>query len=143
MADVNDGHIGRALRHQGRFGSTAIYGRTARERQRWVARGHPVWCENPGMGHASARKLCRSARVRPSTIRKSAPPPSGWRGGPQAEPEDPNLLSMEAFHSTRITACLANGGALERAQEIAPHERPRTTKLYDRTKECLTQGPNS
>jgi len=31
-----------------------------------------------------------------------------------------------------ITAYLANGGALERAQEMAAHESPRTTKLYDR-----------
>ena len=33
----------------------------------------------------------------------------------------------------------ANGGALEHAQEMAAHESPRTTKLYDRTKERLTQ----
>jgi hypothetical protein len=36
-------------------------------------------------------------------------------------------------------AYLANGGALEHAQEMAAHESPRTTKLYDRTKERLTQ----
>ena len=28
---------------------------------------------------------------------------------------------------------------LEHAQEMAAHESPRTTKLYDRTKERLTQ----
>jgi hypothetical protein len=39
----------------------------------------------------------------------------------------------------RITAYLANGGALEHAQSMAAHESPRTTKLYDRTKERLTQ----
>jgi hypothetical protein len=33
----------------------------------------------------------------------------------------------------------SNGGALEHAQEMAAHESPRTTKLYDRTKERLTQ----
>jgi len=38
-----------------------------------------------------------------------------------------------------ITAYLANGGALEHAQEMAAHESPRTTKLYDRTRERLTQ----
>ena len=38
-----------------------------------------------------------------------------------------------------ITAYLANGGALEHAQDMAAHESPRTTKLYDRTKERLTQ----
>jgi site-specific recombinase XerD len=34
---------------------------------------------------------------------------------------------------------LANGGALEHAQEMVAHKSPRTTKLYDRTKERLTQ----
>jgi hypothetical protein len=43
------------------------------------------------------------------------------------------------FRATRITAYLANGGALEHAQEMAAHESPRTTKLYDRTKERLAQ----
>jgi hypothetical protein len=41
--------------------------------------------------------------------------------------------------ATGITAYLANGGALEHAQAMAAHESPRTTKLYDRTKERLTQ----
>jgi hypothetical protein len=41
--------------------------------------------------------------------------------------------------SISITAYLGNGGALERAQSIAAHESPRTTKLYDRTKDRLTQ----
>jgi hypothetical protein len=39
----------------------------------------------------------------------------------------------------RLTAYLANGSALEHAQEMAAHESPRTTKFYDRTKERLTQ----
>jgi integrase len=41
-------------------------------------------------------------------------------------------------HTFRATG-LANGGALEHAQEMAAHESPRTTKLYDLTKERLTQ----
>ncbi len=43
------------------------------------------------------------------------------------------------FRATGITAFLSNGGALEHAQEMAGHESPRNTKLYDRTKERLTQ----
>ena len=35
--------------------------------------------------------------------------------------------------ATRITAYLENGVTLEHAQQIAAHESPRTTKLYDRT----------
>jgi hypothetical protein len=35
-------------------------------------------------------------------------------------------------------AYLGNGGAFEHAQTMVRHESPRTTKLYDRTKERLT-----
>jgi site-specific recombinase XerD len=48
-------------------------------------------------------------------------------------------IGCHTFRTTGITAYLANGGALEHAQEMAAHESPRTTKLYDRTKERLTQ----
>lgn len=42
------------------------------------------------------------------------------------------------FRATGITAYLENGGTIEKAQQIAAHESPRTTKLYDRTKDELT-----
>jgi site-specific recombinase XerD len=48
-------------------------------------------------------------------------------------------IGNHTFRATGITAYLANGGALEHAQEMAAHESPRTTKLYDRTKDRLTQ----
>jgi site-specific recombinase XerD len=48
-------------------------------------------------------------------------------------------IGNHSFRATGITAYLANGGALEHAQQMAAHESPRTTKLYDRTKERLTQ----
>jgi len=48
-------------------------------------------------------------------------------------------IGNHTFRATGITAYLANGGALEHTQEMAAHESPRTTKLYDRTKERLTQ----
>jgi site-specific recombinase XerD len=48
-------------------------------------------------------------------------------------------IGNHTVRATGITAYLANGGALEHAQEMAAHESPRTTKLYDRTKERLTQ----
>jgi hypothetical protein len=47
--------------------------------------------------------------------------------------------ARSSFRVTVITAYLADGGALEHAQEMAVHESPRTTKLYDRTKERLTK----
>jgi site-specific recombinase XerD len=51
----------------------------------------------------------------------------------------PAEIGCHTFRATGITAYLSNGGALEHAQEMAAHESPRTTKLYDRTKERLTQ----
>ena len=41
-------------------------------------------------------------------------------------------IGNHTFRATGITAYLKNKGALEAAQHIANHERPRTTKLYDR-----------
>jgi site-specific recombinase XerD len=48
-------------------------------------------------------------------------------------------IGNHTFRATGITAYLGNGGVLEHAQSMAAHESPRTTKLYDRTKERLTQ----
>ena len=46
--------------------------------------------------------------------------------------------NCHTFRATGITAFLLNGGTLERAQAIAAHESPRTTKLYDRTADDVT-----
>ncbi len=51
---------------------------------------------------------------------------------------DANLpadICCHTFRATGITAYLLNGGLLEHAQQIAAHESPRTTKLYDRTRD--------
>ena len=42
--------------------------------------------------------------------------------------------------TTGVTVYLENGGRLEHAQQMAAHESPRTTKLYDRTKDEITIG---
>src|SRR5689334_18695426 len=42
------------------------------------------------------------------------------------------------FRATGITAYLEAGGTIEKAQQIAAHESPRTTKLYDRTNDQVT-----
>ena len=47
-------------------------------------------------------------------------------------------VNCHTFRATGITAYLLNGGTLERAQAIAAHESPRTTKLYDRTADEVT-----
>lgn len=48
-------------------------------------------------------------------------------------------IGNHSFRATGITAYLENGGQLEHAQSMAAHSSPRTTKLYDRSKDRLTQ----
>jgi site-specific recombinase XerD len=50
----------------------------------------------------------------------------------------PPEICCHTFRATGITAYLSNGGTLEKAQQIAAHSSPRTTKLYDRTNDELT-----
>ncbi len=41
-------------------------------------------------------------------------------------------IGCHSFRGTGITVYLMNGGTIEAAQQMANHESPRTTKLYDR-----------
>lgn len=50
----------------------------------------------------------------------------------------PPDICCHTFRATGITAYLENGGTIEKAQAIAAHESPRTTKLYDRTSDAIT-----
>ena len=50
----------------------------------------------------------------------------------------PYSTCCHTFRATGITTYLQNGGALEHAQQIAAHESPRTTKLYDRTQDEIS-----
>ncbi|MGZ3471610.1 MAG: tyrosine-type recombinase/integrase [Isosphaeraceae bacterium] len=47
-------------------------------------------------------------------------------------------VCCHTFRATGITAYLDNGGTIEKAQQIAAHESPRTMKLYDRTSDEIT-----
>jgi site-specific recombinase XerD len=47
-------------------------------------------------------------------------------------------VCCHTFRATGITTYLQNEGTLENAQAMAAHESPRTTKLYDRTKDEIT-----
>jgi site-specific recombinase XerD len=47
-------------------------------------------------------------------------------------------IGCHTFRATGITAYLEAGGSLEKAQAMAAHESPRTTKLYDRTGDEIT-----
>ncbi|MGE0372903.1 MAG: tyrosine-type recombinase/integrase [Gammaproteobacteria bacterium] len=96
-------------------------------------------------GIAEDRKgwLFRTSRGHAGTVLSAQPmlQPDAWRmirrRAAAAGIHAP--IGNHSFRATGITAYLANGGALEHAQEMAAHESPRTTKLYDRTKERLTQ----
>jgi integrase/recombinase XerD len=50
----------------------------------------------------------------------------------------PYSTCCHTFRATGITAYLQNGGTLEHAQQIASHQSPRTTKLYDRTEDEIS-----
>jgi integrase/recombinase XerD len=50
----------------------------------------------------------------------------------------PETICNHTFRATGITAYRANGGSLEKAQDIANHASPKTTKLYDRTSDQIT-----
>ncbi len=47
-------------------------------------------------------------------------------------------MCNHSFRATAITTYLENGGTIEKAQQIAAHESPETTKLYDRTSDQIT-----
>jgi integrase/recombinase XerD len=47
-------------------------------------------------------------------------------------------IGCHTFRATGITIYLTNGGVLEKAQMMAAHESPRTTKLYDRTNDAVS-----
>src|SRR5216683_3784581 len=50
----------------------------------------------------------------------------------------PYSTCCHTFRATGITTYMQNGGTLEHAQQIAAHESPRTTKLYDRTDDQIS-----
>jgi hypothetical protein len=47
-------------------------------------------------------------------------------------------ICNHTFRATGITACLANGGALDHAQEMAAHENPRTKGFQGRDASAWT-----
>jgi len=50
----------------------------------------------------------------------------------------PRQICCHTFRATGVTAFLENGGTIEKAQAIAAHESPRTTKLYDRRQDDIS-----
>ena len=86
--------------------------------------GLPLWRAMPRAGGFGARRMSRADVFRMIKRRVKA-----------VGLGDANC---HTFRATGITAYLLNGGTLDRAQAIAAHESPRTTKLYDRTADEVT-----
>ena len=84
----------------------------------------PLWRSMPRPGGLSARRLSRVDVFR--MIKR------------RVKTVGLGEANCHTFRATGITAYLLNGGTLERAQVIAAHESPRTTKLYDRTADEVT-----
>ena len=53
-------------------------------------------------------------------------------------PGFPTPVGCHTWRATGITIYLENDGRLKHAQQMAGNESPRTTKLYDRTKDEIT-----
>lgn len=47
-------------------------------------------------------------------------------------------IGCHSFRATGITNYMENGGTLEKAQQMAAHSSPKTTKLYDRSSDAIT-----
>jgi site-specific recombinase XerD len=102
-----------------------------------------AYIEAAGIAEDKKAPLFRTARGHAGTALSGQPmsQPDAWRMIRRRAAAAGILtpIGNHTMRATGITAYLSNGGALEHAQEMAAHESPRTTKLYDRTKERLTQ----
>ncbi len=99
------------------------------------------YIESAGIGDAGKAPLFRSAVGRTGTLtEKPMNRVDAWR---MIQRRAANLgfkvkIGCHTFRATGITAYLEAGGTLEKAQAMAAHESPRTTKLYDRTGDEIT-----
>lgn len=101
-----------------------------------------AYCDVAGIWDDKKGPLFRSISTEPGRplTRNPMAQPDAWRmirrratGAGIA-----TAIGAHTFRATGITAYLENGGTLEHAQQIAAHESPRTTKLYDRTSDQIT-----
>ena len=70
---------------------------------------------------------------------------NSWNGGDGTSFEplqrlgcNSEAVGCHTWRATGITIYLENDGRLEHVQQMAGHKSPRTTKLYDRTKDEIT-----
>lgn len=100
-----------------------------------------AYLDAAGIAGEKKSPLFRGARCRTGTLTAvSLTRVDAWRmirrRGKDAGLEA--AVGCHTFRATGITAYLGNGGTLEKAQRMAAHASPRTTKLYDRTGDQIT-----
>jgi len=94
-----------------------------------------------GIAEDKKGPLFRSAKGRTKTLTANAVHPTNVllmikrRAKEAGLPEN---ICCHTFRATGITTYLENGGSVEHAQQIAAHESPRTTKLYDRRSDQIS-----
>jgi site-specific recombinase XerD len=86
----------------------------------------PLFRTAPGAGTKLTRSPMRTADVWRMIRRRLAQAGIRTKAG------------CHSFRATGITCYLENKGTLEKAQQMACHASPRTTKLYDRTNDQIT-----
>jgi site-specific recombinase XerD len=100
-----------------------------------------AYLEAARIGETKKSPLFRSARGRTGQLTESAMDRVDVYRMIRRRARDAGLdakICCHTFRATGITAYLENGGTLENAQAMAAHESPRTTKLYDRTRDEIT-----
>lgn len=100
-----------------------------------------AYLESAGLGDAKATPLFRSTRGRTRSLTQNGMTRSDVLRMVKRRALEAGIsvsACCHTFRATGITAYLSNGGTIEKAQAIAAHESPRTTKLYDRTNDSIT-----
>jgi hypothetical protein len=99
----------------------------------------------PGSHGTERGSLIQDSRIRPSRIRHAevfqsiatlSAPDGAYLGSQWIDRAGSGTGPVAV--PTGITAYMKNGGRLEVAQQIANHESPRTTKLYDRSSDEIS-----
>jgi integrase/recombinase XerD len=99
------------------------------------------YIETAGIADDKSKPLFRSTRGRSRELTTRAMSRFDAYKMIQRRAEDAGIsseIACHTFRATGITEYLRNGGTIEHAQQIAAHESPRTTKLYDRTSDAIS-----
>jgi site-specific recombinase XerD len=99
------------------------------------------YIEAAGIFEEKSKPLFRSTRGRSRELTTRAMSRFDAYKMIQRRAEDAGIsseIACHTFRATGITEYLRNGGTIEHAQQIAAHESPRTTKLYDRTSDAIS-----